>query len=73
MSSSLFVNSVEVKIPYLSLIVHPGLITPTKDETIKIAMDQVIPVIKDPETTKYIKHVKIESKLLSEFWGRPVK
>lgn len=47
-------------------------IDPKKNELIEITLDQKIPVIEDPETTKYIKHVKIESKLLSEFWGRPM-
>ena len=43
-----------------------------KDETIAIVMDRVIPPIPDPPTTNYIKHVKIQSKLLTEFWGRPM-
>ena len=42
------------------------------DETIAIVMDRVIPPIEDPPTTDYIKHVKIQSKLLTEFWGRPM-
>ncbi|MEO1204455.1 MAG: alpha/beta hydrolase-fold protein, partial [Pseudomonadota bacterium] len=40
-------------------------------ETIQISMDQVIPPIDPPEDTKYIKHIRIQSELLSEFWGRP--
>lgn len=35
-----------------------------------IIMDQVIPPIDPPADTKYIKHIKIKSELLSEFWGR---
>ena len=35
-------------------------------------MTEMIPPIKEPEDTKYIKHIKIQSKLLSEFWGRPM-
>ncbi len=42
------------------------------DETISIVMDRVIPPITDPPTTAYVKHVKIQSKLLTEFWGRPM-
>ncbi len=38
----------------------------------KISLDKVIPPIEPPKDTKYIKHVKIESKLLTEFWGRPM-
>lgn len=35
-------------------------------------LNQVIPKIEEPKDTKYIKHVKIQSKLLTEFWGRPM-
>jgi hypothetical protein len=44
---------------------------PNKDEMIRIVLDQEIPPIPEPEETKYIKHVKIQSKLLSQFWGQP--
>lgn len=37
-----------------------------------ININKVIPPIKEPEDTKYVKHIKIQSKLLSEFWGRPM-
>jgi len=46
---------------------------PKKDELVKIVLDQEIPAIPDPEDTKYIKHIKIQSKLLSQFWGRPIQ
>jgi len=39
---------------------------------VAIEMTEVIPPIVPPEDTKYIKHVTIESKLLSKFWGRPM-
>ncbi|MFO7888775.1 MAG: alpha/beta hydrolase-fold protein [bacterium] len=45
---------------------------PGKDETITIELDRKIPPISEPEDTKYIKHIKIKSKFLSEFWGRPM-
>lgn len=38
--------------------------------TIAIALDQVIPAIPDPPTTKYIRHERIRSERLSKFWGR---
>lgn len=41
-------------------------------ETIRIVMDQKIPPAEEPQDSKYIRHVKIESKMLSEFWGRPM-
>jgi len=47
-------------------------VDPTQNKTISITLDQKIPPIPDPPETKYIKHVKIESKLLTEFWGRPM-
>jgi len=47
-------------------------IDPQKSDTVKILLDQVIPPIVPPRDTKYIKHVKMRSKLLSDFWGRPM-
>ncbi|RNC90272.1 MAG: hypothetical protein ED555_07490 [Allomuricauda sp.] len=37
---------------------------------VEVVMDQVIPPIEEPEDTDWIKHIKIKSELLSEFWGR---
>ena len=37
-----------------------------------VVLTKKIPPIKEPEDTKYIKHIKIQSKLLTEFWGRPM-
>ncbi len=47
-------------------------IDPQKSDPIKILLDKVIPPIVPPKDTKYIKHVKMQSKLLSDFWGRPM-
>ena len=47
-------------------------IDPSSGATISITIDQEIPPVETPEDTKYIKHVQIESKLLSDFWGRPM-
>ncbi len=47
-------------------------IDPAKAETIAIVLDQVIPPIPDPPTTKYVKHEKILTERLSKFWGRPM-
>ncbi len=46
-------------------------IDPAANDMIHISLDQEIPPIPEPEDTKYIKHVKIQSELLSKFWGRP--
>jgi len=43
-----------------------------KDVAIEIVLDQEIPPIPEPKDTKYIKHIKIQSKLLTEFWGQPM-
>ncbi len=45
---------------------------PASANEIQLELSQVIPPIKQPEDSKYIKHIKIESKLLSKFWGRPI-
>lgn len=45
---------------------------PRKKQTIAIVLDQEIPPVPEPEETRYIKHVKIQSRLLTEFWGRPM-
>jgi len=45
---------------------------PRRNETIRILMDQEIPPIPDPPETRYVKHERIQSKLLSDFWGRPM-
>ena len=37
-----------------------------------VVLTKTIPPIKEPEDTKYIRHIKIQSKLLTEFWGRPM-
>ena len=47
-------------------------IDPTREATIKISLDRMISPIELPKDTKYIKHIKIKSKLLSDFWGRPM-
>lgn len=39
-------------------------------EGVRLLMDQKIPPIPEPEDTPWIKHVKIRSERLSEFWGR---
>ncbi len=41
-------------------------------EAIKIVLDQEIPPIPIAADTKYIRHIKIQSELLTKFWGRPM-
>ncbi len=47
-------------------------IDPAAANVVKIELGKTIPPIDPPKDTKYIKHVKLQSKLLSEFWGRPM-
>ena len=39
---------------------------------VRIVLDQEIPPIPAPPDTKYVRHVRIKSELLSAFWGRPM-
>ena len=41
-------------------------------EVFPVTMDQVIPPIPEPADTQYIRHIRIQSQLLSKFWGRPM-
>jgi hypothetical protein len=47
-------------------------IDPKQGGKFNLKMDQKIPPVPEPRETKYIRHIKIESKLLSEWWGRPM-
>lgn len=38
----------------------------------KLTLENKIPPIAQPEDSKYIKHIKLKSTLLSEFWGRDI-
>ncbi len=45
---------------------------PNSTQKISVVMDQKIPPIDAPKDTKYIKHIRIQSKMLTDFWGRPM-
>ncbi|MEE8169437.1 MAG: hypothetical protein V3T70_02705 [Phycisphaerae bacterium] len=47
-------------------------IAKNSDSIIHIQLDLEIPPIAPSVDTKYIKHVRMQSKLLSQFWGRPM-
>jgi len=47
-------------------------VDPADAGPIEISLDQVMPPIEEPEDTKYIKHIRVQSDLLTEFWGRPM-
>lgn len=47
-------------------------IDPKSEGTIRVRMTRVIPRIEPPADTKYVKHLRMKSELLSKFWGEPV-
>ena len=48
-------------------------IDPASADVVKIELTKTVPPVDAAQAdTKYIKHVRIQSKLLSEFWGRPM-
>ena len=55
-----------------NLYSEPATVTLRRDDpgATSIIMDQVIPPIEPPADTDYVKHVRIRSERLSEFWGR---
>ena len=56
-----------------NLLNKPQLVhlDPQSTGVIRISLSEKIPPIPAPKDTKYIKHIRVESKLLSAFWGRP--
>ncbi len=38
--------------------------------TLRVRLDKAMPPIPEPATTRYVKHERIRSELLSRFWGR---
>jgi len=47
-------------------------IDPRRNQLIELSLANEIEPFPEPEDTKYIKHIRIQSELLSEFWGRPM-
>ncbi len=47
-------------------------IDPANAQRVTIVMDQVMPPIVPKADTKFVRHVRIRSELLSKFWGRPM-
>jgi hypothetical protein len=52
--------------------VHRVHLDPTKGDTIRLELTRVLPPIELPSDTKWVKHIKIQSKLLTAWWGRPM-
>jgi hypothetical protein len=47
-------------------------IDPASGSAVRISLTEKIAPVKTPQDTKYVKHVRIQSKLLSDFWGQPM-
>ena len=47
-------------------------IDPNSNAKVPLTLDKTIPPIEPPKDTKYVKHIRIQSKKLTEFWGRPM-
>ena len=56
-----------------NLYSKPTKITVKRDSgPIAISLTEVIPPIVTPPDTKYIRHIRIQSAVLTKFWGRPM-
>jgi len=47
-------------------------IDPAQNERIPILLDQEVAPVAELKDTKYIKHIRIQSEMLTRFWGRPM-
>ena len=56
----------------LRSVVTPFQWDPQGTTPVALTLSAVIPPIKSPVDTEWVKHVRLESKLLSEFWGQPM-
>ena len=59
-------------IPQLINITSSKKLKRDETETFSLVLDQKIPPIEPPADTKYVKHIRIQSELLTKFWGRPM-
>ena len=45
---------------------------PLAGYNVRLSLSRTIPPVQAPADTQYVKHIKIQSKLLSDFWGQPI-
>ncbi|HME58982.1 MAG TPA: hypothetical protein VKF63_11640 [Terracidiphilus sp.] len=55
-----------------NLYSKPIKVTVKPGAMISVALTETIPPIPTPADTKYIRHIRIQSALLTKFWGRPM-
>jgi Putative esterase len=54
-----------------NLYSKPQRVDVTASGAIQLELTETIPPIDPPKDTKFIRHLRLESKLLSAFWGKP--
>ena len=47
-------------------------VPPSANPTGSLQLETALPAIEEPDDTEWVKRVKIESRLLTEFWGQPI-
>lgn len=52
--------------------IQPVKIGPNAGGVVRLELSKVIPAFPEPVDTEWLKHVKMQSRLLTEFWGHPV-
>ena len=45
----------------------------SSDTVVSVSLDEIIPPLPPPSDTEYVRHVRIQSELLTDFWGRPME
>ena len=45
---------------------------PARPDTVRLELTRALPPIELPPDTKWVKHIKIQSKMLTAWWGRPI-
>jgi len=56
-----------------NLYSKPRKIRVSRDEgPIAVSLTEAIPPVETPKDTKYVRHIRIQSDLLTKFWGRPM-
>ena len=53
-----------------NLLSEPRVVRFRGSETLELALTRALPPIPAPEDTDWVKHIRIRSQLLSDFWGR---
>ncbi len=51
---------------------QPLRLDPQSGQTLRLELNRVIPPIEIPADTEWVKRFKIQSRLLSDFWGQPI-